>query len=342
MEAVFLKVLNMSITASYVIAAILVIRLLLKKVPKKYNYVLWSVVLFRLICPVSFSAIFSIFNARPFDMSSAQSAGGAVLQYVPADIGTMTIPQVSVGIPAANTVINETIPASSALANSVNPIQTLIYAGTLLWCVGMAALLLYSVVSFIRLKHRMATAVLLEGNVYESEKIHTPFVLGFFRPKIYIPFGLDPRERAYILRHERYHLWRRDHLIKPFAFLTLTVHWFNPLVWLAFVLMSRDMEMSCDERVLSEYNGVAKEYGSSLLTCATNRRFPAASPLAFGETSIKKRVKNVLKFKKPRRLAAILASLLCITVVTACVANPSTDNTEPTAGQETVYTTHSA
>ncbi len=333
MEALFLQVLNMSITAGYVILAVLLVRLLLKQAPKKYSYLLWSVVAFRLICPVSFSSGVSIFNVRPFDMTVAQSGGGAALRYIPTDIGYMATPKVTVGIPLMNSAISERLPGAVPAA-SVNPLQIWIWLGTLLWCAGVVVLLVYSIATFIRLRRHVATAVRLEGHVFESDRVQLPFVLGFVRPRIYIPFGLGAEERTYILQHEEYHLARRDYLIKPLAFLVLAVHWFNPLVWIAFMLMTRDMEMSCDEKVLSVTGaGVAKAYSTSLLSFAAHRRFPAASPLAFGETSIRERVRNVLRFEKPKRWVVVLAAALCVVAVAACATNPQ-ENAAPPATEE--------
>lgn len=323
MEALFLKIINMSITGSYVILAVLFIRLLLKRTPKKYSYLLWSVVLFRLICPVSFSSAFSIFQAKPFDMTTAQRSGGAALSFVPADIGYMETPRVTVGIPTMNSIISESLPAATPYA-SVNPLQIWILLGTILWCAGVAALLVYSIVTYIQLKYHVATAVRLESNVFECDKNRSPFILGVVSPKIYIPFGLGEQELAYILQHERYHLKRKDYLIKLLSFCVLAVHWFNPLVWFAFALMAKDMEMSCDERVLSETDtNIVYEYSTSLLSFAANRRFPAASPLTFGETGIRERVKNVLRFRKPKKWVPALAAVLSIAAIAVCAANPA-------------------
>lgn len=322
MEGIFLRVFNMSVTASYVLLALLVIRLLLKRAPKKYSYLLWSVAAFRLSCPVSFSSIFSLFNAKPFDMTIAQSGGGAALRYIPDDVGVMAVPKVTTGIPTMNAFVRDSLPAAAPAA-SVNPLQIWIFIGAILWFVGMAALLVYSVAAVIRLKRLVATAIRLKGNVYESDRIRSPFVLGFIQPRIYIPFGLGEKEKGYILKHESYHLKRKDHLIKPFAFLILAVHWFNPLVWLAFALMTRDMEMSCDEKVLDATGAdLAKEYGMSLLAFAANRRFPAAGPLAFGEAGIRERVKNILRFRKSKRWVTRLAASVCMVAIAACAANP--------------------
>lgn len=322
METLFLKILNMSLTASYVIIALLLIRLLLKRAPKKYSYLLWAIVLFRLVCPVSISSELSLFNAPPFDMTAAQKSGEAALSYVPADIGYMEKPGMTVGIPTVNVMISDTLPPADP-TTSVNPLQIWIQIGTVLWCLGVLALLVYSLVTYFRLKRRMATAVLLDKHIFESDNIRSPFILGFIKPRIYIPFGLQEQERVYILKHEAYHLKRKDHLIKPLAFVVLAFHWFNPLVWLAFILMAKDMEMSCDEKVLSETgSGIAKDYCTSLLSFAANRRLPSASPLAFGETGIRERVKNILRFKTPKKRVIVFSAAACIIAVAVCATNP--------------------
>lgn len=326
MDSLFLKILNMSITASYVILVVLALRPLLSKFPKKYPCLLWSVVGFRLICPVSFSSVVSILNM--LDLSKAQTSSAA-LDYIPGDIEHMTNPRVTTGVPFVNSAISGSLPAPAPMA-SVNPLQVWITIGTVLWCVGIAALLIYSVVTYLKIKRRMATAVFMDTNVYESDQIRSPFILGFFKPKIYIPFGLSEKEKNYILQHEACHIRRGDHLVKPLAFLILATHWFNPLVWLAFALMTKDMEMSCDEAVLSVTGpGIVRDYSLSMLSFATNRRFPCASPLAFGETGVKKRVKNVLNFKKPKVWVAIMAALLCLAVIAACGTNPKISNDTP-------------
>lgn len=323
----FLQIINMSITASYVICAVLIIRFLLKKAPKKYAYALWSVVAFRLCCPVSFQSVFSLFSLKLFDMTKAQSRNSASLQYVPHNIGMMKQPEVTVGIPAVNSVISGSLPEATPMY-SANPMQIWIAIGMYLWCMGMAVLMLYSVISYVSLKYCMWNAILLEGNVYQSDKVRSPFLLGIFRPKIYIPFGLDAQTYSYVLTHERYHLKRRDHVIKLLAFLLLIIHWFNPLCWLAFTLMIRDMEMSCDEKVLSGTENIRKEYSTTLLSFAENRRFPSPSPLAFGETGVKKRIKNVLNWKQPTLMVTLFAVVLCVGVLIACSANPKTEEKE--------------
>lgn len=322
MDSVFLKLLNMSITASYVILAILLMRLLLRKAPKKYSYLLWSAAAFRLCCPVSFSSVFSLFRLKLFDMTSAQQTGSAALQYVPEQVGFMAQPEVNVGIPAANAAINNALPAAEHVT-SVNPLQLLILIASCVWIIGIFGLLAWAVISCIRLRFQLRTAVLLKDNVYQSDQVRSPFILGVVRPKIYIPFGLDTDSLRYVLAHERCHLKRLDHLIRPFAFLLLTLHWFNPLCWLAFYLMVRDMEMSCDETVLSGEGDICADYSTVLLSFAANRRFPSPSPLSFGESGVKSRIKNVLKWKRPKVWVTLLAAVLCIAMVAACAANPT-------------------
>jgi beta-lactamase regulating signal transducer with metallopeptidase domain len=346
MTELFTAVVNMSVTSAYVIAALAVIRLLMKRAPKRYSYLLWSAAGFRLICPVSFASVISIFNAGLFNMTKARSAGDAVLHYIPPDIGHMASPQVTVGIPAANTIIAESLPAAPPVPGA-GPLQPWITAGAIVWLAVLAAFLIYGAVSYLRLKSRVSAAVLAEDGVCESGAVRSPFVLGFVKPKIYVPFGLGAQERAFILRHERCHIRRRDYLIKPLAFLLLAVHWFNPLVWLAFVLMARDMEMSCDEKVLSEAGpGLREDYGASLVSFAAGRRFPGAGPLAFGESDVRGRVKNVLRFKKPRPWITAAAAVFCLAVITACAANPNGEKDAPGISQlygtydyeDTVYT----
>ncbi|WP_138754516.1 M56 family metallopeptidase [Paenibacillus sinopodophylli] len=322
METLFLNIFNMTLTAAYVIVAVLLIRLLLKRAPKKYAYLLWAIVLFRLVCPVSVTSEFSLFNAAPFDMTVAQKNGEAALSYVPPDIGYMDKPGMTVGIPTMNAIISSSLPPA-APTESTNPLQIWIQIGSIVWGSGVAGLLLYGIVSYFHLKRHMATAVRLDNQVFESDTIQSPFILGFMKPRIYVPFGLREQELMYILKHEAYHLKRKDHLIKPLAFVVLAFHWFNPLVWMAFVSMAKDMEMSCDEKVLEETGSdIAKAYSTSLLAFATNRRFPAASPLAFGETGIRERVKNILRFKTPKKRAIAFSASVCILAVAICATNP--------------------
>lgn len=315
---VFLKTVNMSITASYVILFVLFARLLLKKAPKIFSYSLWLAVLFRLIFPFSFSSSFSffrLFQAKP-------------MSYIPDDINYMPQPEAAAGSLAANDFINQALPAATAAvpaapSASVSPLQILILIGSLIWISGIAVLALYSVLSYIKVKKKVFDALLFANNIFESENISSPFVLGFVHPKIYLPYGLSVEEKRYIVAHEQVHINRLDYLIKPAAFLVLCLHWFNPLVWISFFMMTKDMEMSCDEHVLKELGTDIKcGYSNSLLELAVRKIKVCANPLAFGESSIKSRVKNVLNYKRPAFIAMLLALAAVIILGILLIANP--------------------
>lgn len=336
---VFLKILNMSLTASYVIAAVLLVRLLLKRAPKKYSYALWLAAAFRLVCPVSFQSVFSLFTLKPFalNVSDTSSSAATAIVHIPENIGLMAQPEIATGIASVNAVVNPMLPAPTTELTSVNPLQVWIFIGMVLWCLGITVLVAFSLVNLIRLRMHLRGAVRLEGNVWQSESVHSPFILGIVRPKIYIPYGLRSDELGYVLRHERSHIRRGDHIIKILAFAILCLHWFNPLVWLAYHLMGKDMELSCDEKVLSETPDISADYSTTLLSFASNRRFPAPTPLAFGETGVKGRIKNALRWHKPRVWVSITALVLCIAVVAACAANPREDK-EPEGVMEMLGT----
>ena len=323
----FLKILNMSMTASYIILAVIIARLLLRRAPKKYSYALWAVALFRLVCPVSFKSVISIFALKPFDIhleDTALSSRTAEIVHIPENIGMMAQPEIQTGLPAVNAVVNESLPAATPMY-SANPMQIWEYIGMLLWVTGIVILLTVSLISLWRLCRRLRTATLLEGNVWQSEKVQSPFIIGLFRPKIYIPYGLEGAPLGHVLAHERAHIKRGDHVVRTLAYLVLCIHWFNPLVWIAFWLMGRDMELSCDEKVLSSMGDKA-EYSETLLSFAAPRRFPTPTPLAFGESSVGRRIKNALKWKRPRLWVSIIALVLCAVVIAACAANPKTED----------------
>ncbi len=338
LSTIFLKILNMSITASYVILAVLLvrlcIRLLFPEVPKKYPYLLWIVVAFRLVCPWSFDSQWSLFRWALFDMTQVQQVGSAELEYIPSDITVPGNPQISVGIPALDEALQEaglTIQGELPSEYDEPPITAVqpaltrtvwLWIGTVIWSTGMIAMVGYGIISYLRLQRRMEKAILLRENVFQSEWVRTPFILGFVQPKIYIPFHLKDGDLQYVLAHEQTHLKRRDHLVKPFAYLLLAVHWFNPLVWLAFAGMSRDMELSCDESVLSQSENIRKAYSETLLYLSVHHKPFRYSPLAFGETSVKTRIKNALAWKDPKLATTIGAGIACILVVILCAANP--------------------
>jgi beta-lactamase regulating signal transducer with metallopeptidase domain len=312
MSELFLSVLNMSLTASYVIFFVILVRLLLKKAPKIISYALWGVVAFRLIIPFSFESMFSL---MPRNTNTVP---------IPHDIIYQQSPQINSGIEVVDSFVGKSLPAP-AIGASVNPLQIYIEIGAYIWVLGIIALLVYSLVSVLILKRQLKSAQLIEQNIFEAKNLKTPFVLGLIRPKIYLPVGLNATERSYILLHEQTHIHRKDHMIKIVAFLILSIHWFNPLVWIAFILMSADMELSCDERVLKEMNeDIKKSYANSLLSLATGRHILNGSPLAFGEENVKNRIKNVLNYKKPRFWVIAVALVAVIVVGVGLFTNPIT------------------
>lgn len=307
MDKLFLTILNMSLTGAFVISVICLVRPLLKKAPKIIYYCLWAVAGFRLIFPFSIESVFSLI---PFNA-----------QIIPTDIAVQPVPRIDSGIRFLNNAVSSLLPAAEPSA-SANPLQPWIVAGAIAWLIGACAMAVYGVVSFAILERKMREASHIEANIYESRQIKSPFVLGVFRPRIYIPVGLSEKEKEYVLLHERTHIRRRDHIIKIAAYLILCLHWFNPLVWAAFLLMGADMEMSCDERVLKEMgNETKKDYSMTLLSLATDKRVIGGSPLAFGEGGIKERIKNVLDFKKPSRVVIILSVALAAALSIGFAAN---------------------
>jgi beta-lactamase regulating signal transducer with metallopeptidase domain len=313
----------MSLTASVVIVAIMLARILLKRAPKVISYVLWVVAGFRLVFPFSFESVFSLipFKTQLIPQTAAlreyvsfSSAVGAAYHAIGdaanGGLGTVTVylGKSSDGYPIVTEAYHS---------------QVWLMFGSYLWIIGIAILLIYSFVSIILLKRRLSGAVLLQDNIYKAENLKTPFVLGFIHPKIYIPSDLSEEEKSYIILHEQAHIKRLDHIVKLIAFLILCVHWFNPLVWVAFILMSTDMEMSCDERVLKVMNeDIKKPYANSLLSLATGRHILNGSPLAFGEGNVKGRIKNVLNYKKPRFWVIFFSIIIIATIGIGLVANP--------------------
>ncbi len=321
MENIFLKVLNMSITSSYVILIIMLIRLNLKKAPKKYSYAMWAVLAFRAVFPVSFKSALSIFNLGFFENAAVQNYPRPVVNYALGAGDFSQIPKMPMGSPAENAV-KSVAPLKISAINTANPLQILTFSLAVIWLLGIAALLIYGVISYFTLYKRLKDAIRIEKNVYKSDKVTTPFVLGIFLPKIYLPFGLEKDDEEYALLHERYHIKRCDHIVKPLAFLILSLHWFNPLFWIAFKLMNNDMEMSCDEFVIAGKENIKKNYSTLLVSFAANKRFPRPCPLAFGENGIKTRVKNILSWKKPKTWISVIAGVLVLSVIVACAANP--------------------
>ncbi|NLZ53652.1 MAG: DUF4825 domain-containing protein [Thermoanaerobacteraceae bacterium] len=310
MSRFFITVLNMSLTASYVALVVIFIRMLLRKSPKIFSYMLWAVVWFRLVCPISFES--------PLSLVPIKSP-------IPHSITTSTNPGVKFGIENIDNVLNQSIKSSVPLANhaaSVNPMGVIVKIAAAVWLLGIAVLLCYSIVSYFRLKVRLSTATLYKDNIFETDLIQTPFVLGFIQPKIFIPTGLAKKELDYILKHEQVHIKRKDYIIKPMAFLAVVLHWFNPLMWLCYFLMSKDMEMSCDESVIRQSKeDIRASYSNSLLSLSA-KQSGFLMPLTFGENNVKSRIKNVVNYKKPVFWIVFTAAVLVAAVSVALATNP--------------------
>ena len=317
------KLFNMSLTASVAIVLVILLRLLLKKASKVISYALWGVVLFRLLCPVSIGSNFSVYNL--FD-APAQESGTitSVIEYVPSNIVHTEYPSVALPVPGISDVINEALPQGQEQLVA-DPLEAPMSFATYAWMIGVLVMAIYSIVSYIRLRRKLSVVVPLRDNIFIADDIKSPFVVGLFRPKIYLPCNLGDKEQEYIILHEQHHIKRLDHVMKALAFLALAIHWFNPLVWVAFILASKDMEMSCDEAVIRKVDGdVRADYSASLLTLATGRRIIAGTPLAFGEGDTKGRINNLSKWKKPAVWVVLIAVVACAVLAVTVLTNPIT------------------
>lgn len=320
-------VFNMSVTASVVIVFVLLARLLLKKAPKIFSYALWAVVLFRLLCPVSITTDFSLLGLFDAPVTETTTHTTAV-EYIPQDVVHTPAPEVNLPVPGVNQSVNEALPQGDE-QTAADPLEAPVALATLVWIAGIGVLAVYSVVSLLRLRRKLIGALPLRDNIYLADYIDSPFVMGIFRPKIYLPSSLTEQEQGYIILHEQHHIRRGDHIIKALAFLVLCIHWFNPLVWVAFVLSAKDMEMSCDEAVVRKLGeGIRADYSASLLSLATGRRIIAGTPLAFGEGDTKSRIRNLLNWKKPRTWIILTALVVCLVAIVFCAANPQKDSVE--------------
>ena len=313
MDDVFLKLVNLSISASWLILAVLVLRVVLKKAPKWVMPLLWGVVALRLVC------LFSIESA----LSLIPSA-----ETIPSEIVTETREPVLYEQATLDIATNPTLPSAAEVPVGVSRQQAQVDFNiySVLWLAGMAALLVHALVSAGKLKRKLATAILLRDNIYESEFVDSPFVFGVVKPNIYLPMHMDEGTAAYVIAHERAHLARRDHWWKVLGYLVLALHWFNPLVWVAYILFCRDIELACDEKVVRGLDGAARaDYSQALLSCAAPKRAVAACPLAFGEGNIKTRVKSALHYKKPAFWVAAVAVLAVVIVAVCFLTNPKSE-----------------
>lgn len=308
-DKVFLQILNMSYTAGFVIIFVMIARLFLKKAPKVFSYMLWSVVLFRLICPFSFDSIWSLLPSKTTSF--------------PIHTYSQT-PQIAREIAVLDSMAKPALPVATPVVNA-NPLQRWIIIGEIIWLIGIAVILLYSAISLLRLRWKLVGAVKLCGNIYLADHITSPFVIGVMRPKIYLPSILSEQEQSYIILHEQTHIRRLDHIVKLLAFAALTVHWFNPLVWVGFILFGNDMEMSCDESVMKHMDtDIRSNYSTLLLSLATGRKVITGMPLAFCEGDIKSRIKNIMKYKRSAFWVVIVTLIAVIIIVTGLAANPRT------------------
>ena len=314
MNELFLKIINMSISASWLVLAVLILRFVLKKAPKWINVLLWGIVAIRLICPFSFESPLSL-------IPSAET--------IPLNIGMDSTPTINSGISAINNAVNPIISQSNTpmAGASVNLLQITIGIYEYIWIFGMIALALYTAISYWRLRRKVDTAVRYKDNIFQSENVSFPFVLGIIKPRIYLPFKMNGQYLEYVVAHEQAHICRKDHWWKPLGFLLLMIHWFNPLMWLAYVLLCRDIELACDEKVIKELcNEQRGDYTQALVACSVNRRMIAACPLTFGEVGVKERVKSVMNYKKPALWVIIIAVIVCVGVAVCFLTNPKQDS----------------
>lgn len=314
MAAVFLKLLNLSISASWLVLAVLVLRLVSKRSPKWMNVLLWGMVALRLMLPFSIESALSL-------IPSAETLSPEVVRFDPA-------PTITSGVEFIDNAVNPSLSESFAAAPlaSVNPLYVWTYLAGWVWLIGLGAMLLYALVSYLRLRRRVSVSLCVRENIYLCDAISSPFILGVVKPRIYLPSGLDEVQRQNVLSHERAHLARRDHWWKPLGFALLAVYWFNPVLWLAYTLLCRDIELACDERVIRTMDESAvKTYSTVLLACSMPRKAVITCPLAFGEVGVKERVKNALHYKKPAFWVVAASVAVCVVVAVCFLTNPPTD-----------------
>lgn len=309
MENIFFKLVNMSLAASVAAVVVIVLRLILKKAPKRISVALWILVALRLILPFSIESTVSL-------MPSAAVAPDGVVSYEKSYSGGTSTDIVTVANPFGDDKEYQKTNSNTSLSTEV-----------IVWLGGMAAMLAYALTSYLAIKKKVSESVPLEGNIRLSDRISTPFILGIHRPRIYLPTSMNEADMKYVTAHEKAHLRRGDHIWKPLGFLLLTVYWFNPVMWLAYILLCRDIELACDEKVIAELGAeIKKPYSDALLNCSAPRRSISACPLAFGETGVKQRIKNVLSYKKPAFWIIAVALVLCIAASVCFLTNPI-DNT---------------
>ena len=314
MAAVFLKLLNLSISASWLVLAVLVLRLISKRSPKWMNVLLWGIVALRLVLPFSIESALSL-------IPSAETVSPAAVQFAPA-------PTITSGVSVIDNAVNPSLSEHFAAVPtaSVNPLYVWTEIAGWVWLIGLGAMLLYALVSYLRLRRRVSVSLPIRDRIYLCDAISSPFILGVVKPHIYLPSGLDEVQRQNVLAHEQAHLARRDHWWKPLGFALLAVYWFNPVLWLAYTLLCRDIELACDERVIRTMDESAvKTYSTVLLACSMPRKAVITCPLAFGEVGVKERVRNALHYKKPAFWVVAASVAVCVVVAVCFLTNPPTD-----------------
>lgn len=320
MDKFFIDLINASINASWLILAVIALRLVLGKlkVPKSYQCILWILVAVRLICPVSIESNLSL-------IPSAET--------IPYEILYARSPAIQSGIPAVNNIVNPVLSETSAPKEltSVNPLQIYVYVCTRIWAFGALALLFFAIVSYLRIRRRVAIAIRMDdkSDIWQSEFVDTPFILGIFRPRIYLPFHMDPRQQTCVIAHERAHLRRKDHWWKPLAFLLLAVHWFNPLMWVAYIMFCQDIELACDEHVIRSMSADDKKvYSQTLLAFSISKSFVLTCPLAFGEIGVKERIGKIIKYRKPALWMAVIAAIAVVSLTACFMTSPKSEKQE--------------
>lgn len=325
MENIFLKLLNMSITASWLVLVIILLRILLKKAPKFLRCVMWAMVGIRLLCPFSLQSALSLIP---------------IGETVPQEILYSPKPQIHSGIPSFNSVVNPAITQvfTPDPLTSVNPLQIITFVISIIWIIGMGVMLLYAFLSYLRIHIKVREAIKFKDNIYMCDCISAPFILGVFCPRIYIPSTIHEADIEYIIAHENAHLKRRDNWWKPLGFILLSIYWFNPVIWVAYILFCRDIEFSCDEKVLKEKGiEIKKTYSNALINCSVPNRMVAAYPLAFSEVGVKRRIKAVLNYKKPAFGLVIVAIVCCVALSACFLTNPTKEETKSSVEIQNTY-----
>lgn len=310
MESIFLRIVNLSITAGWLVLAVLLVRWIFRGMPKWAACILWGLVALRLMCPISIESALSLVPSS---------------EPIPQEFLVTATPQIHTGVSVINNAVNPILSSSMTPdpVASVNPAQVLSSILSWIWLGGMILMLLYALISWLLLRRRVATATLLQKNIKQSEQVDSPFVLGFFKPVIYLPYQISIADMAYVIAHEKAHIRRKDHWWKPVGFLLLSVYWFHPALWAAYALLCRDIEAACDEKVVHEMGpNERRAYSTALLHCSIRRRRIAACPLAFGEVSVKERVKSVMNYKKPAFWIVALAIATCIVLAVCFLTIP--------------------